>query len=80
MNYMDKMPMGPKGLKLMIIGFVVMVAGYVLMMGGLSPDPNVFDYGMFDFRKTVAAPIVILAGIVVEVIAIMGNFDSKKDN
>lgn len=75
---MDKMTIGPKGLKYLIAGFVVMVAGYVLMMGGLSPDPQVFNYGMFDFRKMVAAPIVILAGIVIEIVAIMGDFDSKK--
>lgn len=76
---MDKMTIGPKGLKYLIIGFVVMVAGYVLMMGGLSPDPQVFNYDMFDFRKMVAAPIVILAGIVIEIVAIMGDFDSKKE-
>ena len=44
---MDKMTIGPKGLKYLIIGFVVMVAGYVLMMGGLSPDPQVFNYYEF---------------------------------
>ena len=33
---MDKMTIGPKGLKYLIIGFVVMVAGYVLMMGGMD--------------------------------------------
>jgi hypothetical protein len=34
----------------------------------------VFNYAMFDFRRLVAAPIVIIAGIVVEVVAIMGKF------
>ena len=37
-------------------------------------DPQVFNYAMFDFRRLVAAPIVIIAGIVVEVVAIMGKF------
>ena len=33
---------------------------------------------MFDMRRLVAAPIVIVAGIVVEVIAIMGHFKEKE--
>lgn len=72
---MDKMAMGPKGLKFLLAGLLVMLAGYVLMMGGLSPDPKVFNYGMFDFRKIVAAPLVILSGVVLEIVAIMGKFD-----
>lgn len=61
-----------KGLRLMIAGILVMVAGLILMTGGGSDDPNVFNYAMFDFRRLVAAPLVIVCGIVVEVIAIMG--------
>ena len=71
---MDKMAMSRKGIRIMLAGLLVMVAGYVLMMGGFSPDPNVFNYAMFDFRRLVAAPLVIVAGIVLEVIAIMGKF------
>jgi hypothetical protein len=33
---------------------------------------------MFDFRRLVAAPIVIVAGIVLEVVAIMGKFKENK--
>lgn len=68
-----------KGLKILIAGFLVMVAGYILMMGGGSKDPQVFNYAMFDFRRIVAAPLVILAGVVIEVVAIMGLFKGKKD-
>lgn len=75
---MEKMAMSRKGLKLLLAGLLVMVAGYVLMMGGVSPDPNVFNYAMFDARRLVAAPLVILAGIVVIIIAIMGKFEDKK--
>lgn len=74
---MSKMAISRKGLRLLLAGVLVMVAGYVLMMGGLSPDPNVFNYGMFDFRRLVAAPLVIIAGIVLEVVAIMGRFEDK---
>ena len=66
-----KMAITPKGLMLLLIGFIVMVAGYLLMMGGGSVDPNVFNSDMFDFQRMVAAPIVIICGIVVEVAAIM---------
>lgn len=70
--------MSRKGIRLMLAGFLVMVAGFVLMTGGGSTDPNVFNYAMFDFRRLVAAPLVILAGIVVIVVAIMGRFEDKR--
>ena len=72
------MPISPKGLKLMIAGVLVMIAGYILMMGGGSKDPQVFNYAMFDFRRLVAAPVVIVAGIVVEIVAIAGVFGRGK--
>lgn len=67
----DKMAMTAGGLKLMIAGLLVMAAGFLLLAGGGSDDPQVFNYAMFDFRRLVAAPLVIVAGIVVEVVAIM---------
>lgn len=66
-----------KGLKLMIAGLLVLAAGFLLLSGGGSSDPQVFNYAMFDLRRLVAAPIVIIAGIVVEVVAIMGKFKDK---
>ena len=69
-----KMAITPKGLKLLLIGFIVMVAGYLLMVGGSSEDPNVFNYDMFDFQRLVAAPVVIICGIIIEVVAIMKVF------
>lgn len=75
---MDKMATTRKGLKLLLAGLLVMMAGYILMMGP-KPEPEVFNYSMFDFRRTVAAPIVILAGIVVEIVAIMGVTGHKEE-
>lgn len=78
MNYiiriMDKMAITPKGLRMLLAGLIVMVSGYILMTGGGSDDPEVFNYAMFDFRRLVAAPLVILMGIVIEIVAIMGKF------
>ena len=72
-----KMAITPKGLKYLLVGLVVMVSGYILMTGGGSADPEVFNYDMFDFRRLVAAPIVIILGIVIEVVAIMKVFKNK---
>jgi len=68
---MDDMATTRKGLKLILAGVLVMIAGYILLAGGGSADPQVFNYAMFDFRRLVAAPVVILAGIVVIIVAIM---------
>ena len=73
MDKKDKMALTSKGLKLLLAGLLVMVAGYILMMGGGSKDPQVFNYAMFDFRRLVAAPVVIVAGIVIELVAIWGG-------
>ncbi|MBQ8421893.1 MAG: DUF3098 domain-containing protein [Bacteroidales bacterium] len=72
MENKEKMAMTPKGLRSLLVGLVVMIAGYALMSGGGSDDPQVFNYEMFDFRRMVAAPVVIILGIVIEVVAIMG--------
>ena len=78
MDKKDKMALDARGLKLILAGVLVMVAGYILMMGGGSRDPQVFNEAMFDFRRLVAAPVVIVAGIVVDVIAIVGVCKKKK--
>ena len=68
------MPITARGLRLLLVGLIVMISGYILMMGGGSDDPQVFNYAMVDFRRMVAAPIVIILGIVIEVVAIMKVF------
>ena len=73
----DKMALGARNIRLMIAGVLVLAAGFLLLAGGGSKDPQVFNYAMFDFRRLVAAPIVMVAGIVVEIIAIMGRFNEK---
>ena len=75
---MANMAITPKGLKLLLAVLIVMISGYILMMGGGSDNPEVFNYAMFDFRRLVAAPIVIIAGIIIEIVAIMGTFKSKE--
>ena len=74
----DKMALGPKNIKYMIAGLLGMAAGFLLLSGGGSNDPDVFNYAMFDARRLVAAPIVIVAGIVLEIVAIMGRFKEEE--
>lgn len=78
-NKNDNMAMTAKGLKFLLVGLLVIIAGYILMMGGGSKDPQVFNYAMFNFQRLVAAPVVIILGIVIEVVAIMGAFNGKED-
>ena len=75
----QRMAMSPKGLRVLLIGFIVMVSGYILMTGGSSDDPQVFNYAMFDFRRLVAAPVVIVLGIIIEIVAIMKVWKTKEE-
>ncbi|MGI6338264.1 MAG: DUF3098 domain-containing protein [Bacteroidales bacterium] len=63
--------LGRENYKLMAIGFVIIVAGFLLMLGGKTDDPNVFSEKIFSFRRITLAPIVVLAGFVFEIWAIM---------
>lgn len=69
-----------KNILYIIAGFAVMLLGYFLMAGGGSDDPNVFNSEMFSFRRIVVAPIVILAGMVMEIWAIMHVGKSGRRN
>ena len=61
--------------RLMLIGLALMVLGFLLMIGGGSKDPADFSPDIFNFQRITVAPILILAGYVVEIFAIM-----KKSN
>jgi len=56
---------------LMAVGIIVLAIGYILLAGGGSDDPNVFNPAMFDTRRLVVAPILIVLGFIVEIVAIM---------
>ncbi len=57
---------------IMFGGLALILLGFALMTGGKSPDPHVFNENeIYSFRRITLAPIVIIAGIVVEVWAIM---------
>lgn len=75
-----KMPTTRKGLRLLLMGLLVMVAGFVLMIGGGTTDPDKFNWSMFDFRRLVAAPLVIICGVVIEIVAIMRRPKDSENN
>lgn len=56
----------------MIAGVVVILIGFVLMAGGKSQDPTKFNYDeIYSFTRITLAPMLILAGFVIEIFAIM---------
>lgn len=57
--------------KLLAIGFGIIVLGFLLMLGGKSQDPNQFSENIFSFRRITLAPIVVMAGFIFEIWAIM---------
>jgi len=66
-----KFAISRKGIRLMLIGLVLIVSGFILLAGPKVEDPAVFNYEMFDFKRLVAAPVVMFCGLIVEVVAIM---------
>jgi hypothetical protein len=62
---------GKENYRWMIIGMVAVLLGLLLMIGGKSKDPNVFNPSeVYSFRRITIAPILILAGLVLEIVGI----------
>jgi len=63
--------LGKENYRLLIIGFAIIIVGFLLMIGGKSSSPNEFNPEIFSFRRITLAPIVVLAGFIFEIYAIM---------
>lgn len=60
-----------QNLILMLIGGAIIILGFFLMAGGKSEDPAVFNADeVYSARRIIFAPLLILAGLVIEIIAI----------
>lgn len=70
----EKMPLRRKNYLLLVIGFAVILIGLALMAGGGSSSPDEFNYAMFSFRRITLAPILVVGGFVVEIVAIMKRY------
>ena len=58
--------------KWMVIGLVIMALGFFLMAGGKSSNPDIFnDKDIYSPMRITVAPILIVAGLLVEIFAIM---------
>jgi hypothetical protein len=62
---------GKENLLWMLAGAIVIVLGFILMAGGASKDPTVFNADeVYSTTRITIAPILILAGLVIEILAI----------
>jgi hypothetical protein len=62
---------GPTNYKILLAGLLVIIVGFLLMIGGGSKDPNVFNPEIFSSRRITVAPIVVLVGFAIEILAIL---------
>ena len=66
--------------KWMLIGLIVIAIGVLLMAGGKSEDPNQFKpKEVYSFTRITLAPILILAGLGLEIFAIFRNPKGKAE-
>ena len=64
---------GKENFKWMLIGLALILVGFLLMLGSDANtvdgkyDPNVWNEGIFSFRRIRLAPFLVIAGFAVEV-------------
>ena len=59
---------------LMAAGAGLVLLGLILMSGGAMPSPDVWDDSLiYSFRRITLAPVVILAGLALEIYAIFAR-------
>ena len=64
-------PFGRENYILMLTGIGLIFLGFVFMVGGGSDDPAVWDPSIFSPMRITVAPVLVIAGFVVEVYAIV---------
>lgn len=63
---------GKENYLMMLAGLIVLAIGFFLMAGGKSADPTVFnDDDVYSTTRITIAPLLIIAGFVIEIFAIM---------
>jgi hypothetical protein len=70
-KYQHNFVFGKKNYTLMLIGIAVIILGFALMYG---------KEDIYDFRKVTLAPVVVIAGFVIEVFAILRKPDAKNES
>ena len=70
----------PENYKILLIGLAINILGFLLMIGGAAKNPNDFDANeLFSTTRITVAPILIVAGYVVIMYAIMKKKKVNKD-
>jgi len=68
----NKQPLFRKANYILVgVGVLFLVLGYILLSGGGSDDPEVFNPAIYDKRRLVVAPILMLIGLILPIAAIM---------
>lgn len=66
-----RFPFSRQNYILLLIGLGVVVLGYILMSGGKSDDPKVFNEAIFNARRIIVAPLTVLVGYGLILVAIL---------
>lgn len=70
--------MGKTNYIIMAIGFAIIILGFILMAGGGSDDPKVFDAeSLYSARRITIAPILVLVGLAMQIVAIFIKPDTQ---
>lgn len=69
-----RMPLTRRNYILLAAGFALIVLGFVLMAGGGSHSSDEFNDAMFSWRRITLAPILVVGGFVVEIVALLKRF------
>jgi hypothetical protein len=68
---MNKLAFGKKNYQLMVIGIVTLVVGFTIM----SMDKEPYGFG---FLGLTLGPLIVIAGFIVEIVAILHTPEEKK--
>ena len=69
----------PENYRLLLIGLAINVVGFLLMIGGGADDPNSFNADeLFSARRITIAPLLIVVGYIVIMVAIMKRKKANK--
>ncbi len=66
-----ELPLGTKNYKLLLIGLGIILLGFILMVGGEPASAEGFNENIFSWRRITLAPLVLVAGFVFEIYAIL---------
>lgn len=68
----------PENYRLLLIGLGINILGFILMIGGGTENPSKFDGdALFSHTRITLAPMLIIAGYLVIIYAIMRKKKSK---